>query len=141
MQTAVKEELGYINRVFELRSDWVAATAVLSAEEALAVIKRLYGGDNRFDFAAMRHELEQWDKDKNEGRNEFIVAFSRTEGSSGTMVEIVSAADAEYILFSRKITSWQLQNLVDSGKYDSAAEFEEVFVTRFVGNAGRLLLE
>lgn len=44
METAVKEELGYINRVFELRSDWIAMTAILNAEEADALIKRLYGG-------------------------------------------------------------------------------------------------
>ena len=42
MKSAVKEELGYINRVFELRSDWIAATAVVNADEAVALIKRLY---------------------------------------------------------------------------------------------------
>ena len=140
METAL-EELGYINRVFELRSDWVAATVVVSAEEALAVIKRLYGGDNRLDFVAMRCELVQWDKDNNEGSNEFIVAFSRVKGSSETMVEVVSAADVEYILFSRKVAVWQLQLLTESDEYDSDEEFEEVFATKFVGNAGRVLSE
>lgn len=144
METAVKEELGYINRVFEQRSDWVAATAVINAEEAVAVIKRLYGlygGDSRFDFVAIRHELEQWDMDNGSGGNEFIVAFSRAEGSSETMVEVVPAGDVEYILFSRKVARWQLQKLADSREYDSAGEFEEVFATKFVGNAGRLLSE
>lgn len=141
METAVKEELGYINRVFELRSDWIAMTAIVSAEEAVAVIKRLYEGDKKLDFVAMRCELEQWDRDNDNGRNEFMVAFSRVKDSSETTVEVVSTADVEYILFSRKITSWQLQNLADSGEYDSDEEFEEVFATKFVGNAGRFLSE
>lgn len=141
MNTAVKEELGYINRVFELRPDWIAMTAILNAEEAVAVIKRLYENDNMFDFVAIRHELEQWDMDNGSGGNEFIVAFSRAEGSSETMVEVVPAGDVEYILFSRKVARWQLQKLADSREYDSAGEFEEVFATKFVGNAGRLLSE
>ena len=141
METAVKEELGYINRVFEQRSDWVAATAVINAEEALAIIKMLYEGDSRLDFIAMRCELEQWDRDNNEGRNEFIVAFSRVKGGSETMIEVVSAADVEYILFSRKVAVWQLQQLTDSREYDSDREFEEVFATKFVGNADRMLSE
>ena len=141
METAVKEELKYANRMFGLRSDWVAMTVVVSAGEAVAVIKRLYEGDSRFDFVAMQRELEQWDKDSNGGNDEFIVAVSRAEVSGETMVEIVSTADAEYILFSRKVAGWQLQRLADSGEYDSSSEFEEVFATKFVGNAGRLLLE
>lgn len=141
MKTAVKEELGYINRVFELRSDWIAATAVVNAEEADAIIKRLYGGSSRFNYPAIRCELEQWDKDNGSGRNEFIVAFSRAEGSSETMIEVVSTADVEYILFSRKVARWQLQKLADIREYDSAGEFEEIFATKFVGNAGRLLSE
>lgn len=141
METAVKEELGYINRVFELRSDWIAMTAILNAEEADALIKRLYGGSSRFNYPAIRCELEQWDKDNNGGSNEFIVAFSRVKGSSETTVEVVPAGDVEYILFSRKVARWQLQNLADSRVYDSNIEFEEVFATKFVGNAGRLLSE
>lgn len=141
METAVKEELGYINRVFELRPDWIAATAVVNAEEAVAIIKRLYNGDSRFSFVTIRHGLEQWDMDFNGGSNEFIVAFSRAEGSSETTVEVVSAADVEYILFSRKVAVWQLQLLTESDEYDSDREFEEVFATKFVGNAGRFLSE
>lgn len=141
MESAVKEELGYINRVFELRSDWIAMTAIVSAEEALAIIKMLYEGDSRLDFIAIRCELEQWDRDNNGGSNEFIVAFSRIKGSRATMVEVVSAADVEYILFSRKVAIWQLQRLTDSREYDSDREFEEVFATKFVGNADRMLSE
>lgn len=141
METAVKEELKYANRMFGLRSDWVAMTVVVSAGEAVAIVRRLYEGDSRFDFVAIQCELEQWDKDNNGGNDEFIVAVSRAEVSSGTTVEIVSTADAEYILFSRKVAGWQLQRLADSGEYGSDSEFEEVFATKFVGNAGRLLLE
>ena len=50
---------GLYQQGFELRSDWIAMTAIVSAEEALAIIKRLYEGDNRLDFVAMRCELEQ----------------------------------------------------------------------------------
>ena len=53
----------------------------------------------------------------------------------------MSAADVEYILFSRKVAVWQLQLLTESGEYDSDEEFEEVFATKFVGNAGRFLSE
>lgn len=140
METAVKKELKYANRMFGLRSDWVAMTVVVSAGEAVAVIRRLFEGDNRFDYVAIQYELEQWDRDNHCGNNEFIVAFSRAVGSSKTMVEIVSVIDAEYILFSRKVAGWQLQRLVDSEEYNSDNEFEEVFAGKFVGNAGRLIL-
>ena len=89
----------------------------------------------------MRCELEQWDRDYNKGSNEFIVAFSRAESISETVIEVVSTADVGYILFSRKVARWQLQKLADIKEYDSAGEFEEVFATKFVGNAGRLLSE
>ena len=78
-------------------------TAVVSAGEAVAVIKRVYEGDSGFDFVAMRCELGQWDKGSNGGNDEFIAAVSRAEVSGRTTVEIESTADAEHNMFSRKV--------------------------------------